>query len=407
VRALLISGEVENLERLSGVVTAWAPGAQAVSTAEAGMQAMQEALVRGEPPELIVLDVGDDATDAFAFAEMAAAWEGYEHAALAVMYSGALAADATDRMQTGIDAYVEDAADADQLSLAIRMAIKQAACKKGSPSTANRSTTGEKRLRILLVEDNPVNQLAASLLLDQWGHDVRAVGCGEEALSALAEDSFDVVLMDLEMPGISGIEATARIRQMGAGLRDLIVVAMTAHAMDSDRARCLQAGMDRFISKPYRPEQLCAMLDEISSGIAARQPAPLPLPLPLPAPENRGQAKPRPVWDRAQSLQLAGGSEKTAEIIVSAFLQDLQDMLPRAQSAALAGDAWALAAIAHRWKGSLGLLGANRAMACAARLEEACRQGEHERLLEYFQRLSDEMILLEEALSATQEESMK
>ena len=155
----------------------------------------------------------------------------------------------------------------------------------GAPSPAARPAPhagaiamvpGQQRVRILLVEDNRINQKVASLLLKRRGHHVTLAQDGREALTALADDTFDVVLMDLQMPNMGGLEATAVIRQHERTTgRHVRIVAMTAHAMKSDRERCLAAGMDGYISKPFDPPVLFAVVE--SAGDTSSEAAVAPV----------------------------------------------------------------------------------------------------------------------------------
>jgi CheY-like chemotaxis protein len=116
-------------------------------------------------------------------------------------------------------------------------------------------------LRILLAEDNAVNQLLATRLLVKRGHRVTVVANGREALEALEKDTFDLALMDVQMPELNGFEATAVIREKEkTSGNHLTVIAMTAHAMAGDRERCLKAGMDDYIAKPIRTQELTELL---------------------------------------------------------------------------------------------------------------------------------------------------
>jgi CheY-like chemotaxis protein len=120
-------------------------------------------------------------------------------------------------------------------------------------------------LRILVAEDNPVNQRLVVRLLEKRGHRVVVAGNGREALDALAKDTFDVVFMDVQMPEMDGIEATVGIRKQETGTsRHQIVIALTAHAMKGDREQYLAAGMDDYLSKPIRPQELDAILEKYS-----------------------------------------------------------------------------------------------------------------------------------------------
>jgi CheY-like chemotaxis protein len=130
-------------------------------------------------------------------------------------------------------------------------------------ATFARINRANRPLAVLLAEDGPVNQLLVKRLLEKAGHTVAVVDTGAQAVEALARTHFDVVLMDIQMPGMDGLEATVsiRAREMTGGRR-VPVIALTAHAMEGDRERCLAAGMDGYISKPIRPDALFASLAE-------------------------------------------------------------------------------------------------------------------------------------------------
>jgi len=125
-----------------------------------------------------------------------------------------------------------------------------------------------RRLHILLAEDNAVNQRLAVRLLEKRGHTVMAVGNGQEALDALLHQHFDLVLMDVQMPEMDGFEATAAIREheQYSGSR-MPIIAMTAHAMQGDRERCLAAGMDDYVVKPMKPADLYAAIERLWQDI--------------------------------------------------------------------------------------------------------------------------------------------
>jgi two-component system, sensor histidine kinase and response regulator len=125
------------------------------------------------------------------------------------------------------------------------------------------------RLQILLAEDNAVNQTLMARLLGKHGHQVVVVGTGREALAALAQQSFDLVLMDVQMPEMDGFEATAAIRaQERASGGHLPIIALTAHAMKGDHERCLAAGMDGYMAKPIKANELYAALDQLLPSTA-------------------------------------------------------------------------------------------------------------------------------------------
>jgi two-component system CheB/CheR fusion protein len=137
---------------------------------------------------------------------------------------------------------------------------------KSGPTLASRQSVGDatQSLRILLAEDNPVNQMLAARLLENHGHRVALARNGREALEQIAAQPFDVVLMDVQMPELDGLEATAAIReQEKTNGRHLPIVAMTASAMQSDHQRCLAAGMDGYVSKPININQLVSVVESV------------------------------------------------------------------------------------------------------------------------------------------------
>src|SRR5262249_35731887 len=131
-----------------------------------------------------------------------------------------------------------------------------------------------RRLRVLLAEDNPVNQALAARHLQKQGHDVTVVATGRAALAALERATFDLILMDLQMPEMGGMEATAAIRskeQITGG--HIPIIALTAHAMAGDRERCLAGGMDSYLSKPVQSRDLLAAVERFAAGVSESAPA--------------------------------------------------------------------------------------------------------------------------------------
>ncbi|MGB4780538.1 response regulator, partial [Candidatus Methylomirabilis sp.] len=145
------------------------------------------------------------------------------------------------------------------LATKVAAKIEQGQNGEGSPIPV----TGRRR-RILLAEDNPVNQLLAVRLLEKEGHSVSVAGTGLQALAALEQEPFDLILMDVQMPEMDGFEATAAIRTLEqVSGRHIPIVALTAHAIKGDRDRCLEAGMDEYLSKPLQAEALFSMIARI------------------------------------------------------------------------------------------------------------------------------------------------
>jgi two-component system sensor histidine kinase/response regulator len=175
--------------------------------------------------------------------------------------------DAARCAELGIAAHLTKPAGLSQLMEAMQKALADAPAP-ASEITDQRMCEDQTGLRILLAEDNVVNQKLAMRLLQRHGHAVTVVDNGRAALNAVERELFDVVLMDVQMPEMDGFEATGAIRQSENGTgRHLPVVAMTAHAMSGDRERCLDAGMDGYVSKPVRPQELLAEISRVRAAL--------------------------------------------------------------------------------------------------------------------------------------------
>jgi CheY-like chemotaxis protein len=155
------------------------------------------------------------------------------------------------------------------------LAAPAAQAMAAAPPPSAPALQESKKLLILLAEDNAVNQKLAARLLEKQGHRVIVAGNGLEALAALDQEKFDIVFMDVQMPEMDGFEATAaiRAREQRTGGRQL-VIAMTAHAMQGDRERCLAAGMDDYLSKPLKVPELLQLLEKYSGSIHQEEASP-------------------------------------------------------------------------------------------------------------------------------------
>jgi len=218
-------------------------------------------------------------------------------------------------------------------------------------------------LRILLAEDNPVNRRLAIALLKRAGHEIVAVENGKLAIEALEREPFDLVLMDVQMPELDGLTAT-RIIRSEPRWKNLPIIAMTAHALKGDRERCLEAGMDDYVSKPIRFEQLFAAIDRHVPG--AR-----PAPEPEPTYEERSE---QPV-DVDVALERLGGDRDFFLDLVHTLQEEAAAELVEIERALEQGDAEALERVAHSLKGAAASMAAEPMRATAHELEKIGASG--------------------------------
>jgi PAS domain S-box-containing protein len=217
-------------------------------------------------------------------------------------------------------------------------------------------------LRILLIEDNPANQKLATYILQERGHIVDVAGNGRQALPMVQDNHYNVILMDLQMPGMDGLQTTAAIRTRECGGCHVPIVAMTAHAMKGDREQCLEHGMDGYLSKPFDAGEMIALVEGLASGaVSTRHQLD-------PATERTGCAS-SVVFDRDVALKRCGGSPALLATMVKCFVDEIRELLPQLRAAVAEGNLAAVAYLGHRIKGTTVYLGAPSAEAAAIAVE--------------------------------------
>ena len=272
VKVLVIDDNQTNRRILDGMLKRWEMKPALVEGGEQALLELQAAKEAGEPYGLILLDMHMPEMDGFQFVERVRRRPELSTATIMMLTSAGHRGDAERCKALGISAYLLKPIRQSELREAIARVLG-AKEQRGAIPLITRFSLYDARdprsvLSVLLVEDNAVNQRLATRMLEKRGHRVVLAGNGHEALEALTKGSFDLVLMDIQMPEMDGFEATAAIREKekGASAR-LPVIALTAHAMKGDREKCLAAGMDGYLTKPIRPREL----DDVLENFLARR----------------------------------------------------------------------------------------------------------------------------------------
>jgi len=234
--------------------------------------------------------------------------------------------------------------------------------KHAAPAAPEKPEVPAVALRVLLVDDNAINQMVGAGILKKLGHSVDVVGAGAEAIQALRERPYDVVFMDIEMPDMNGIEATKRIRALAGSVGKVPIIAMTANVMKGDREKYLEEGLNDYVAKPIDRAKLVAVLARWS--VSAE---------PSPASARRGDEG---VLDETALTDLEGAvSQPVFQQLVATHIADTRAGIGRLQAAAASRDLAALRTEAHILHGTLGTMGGATAAALARDLEIACREG--------------------------------
>ncbi len=271
VRVLVVDDNRTNRRILEGMLGRWEMKSSSVQDGEEALAKLSEAQEAGEPFALILMDMHMPKMDGFELIEEIRQGPHPSTAMIMMLTSAGHRGDAARCQELGVAAYLLKPIRQSELREAIARVLG-AREQKGAIPLITRYSLHDARepaasLRILLAEDNAVNQRLASRLLEKRGHSVVVAGNGREALEALEKHHFDLVFMDVQMPVMDGFEATAAIRKKEGGGVHLPIVALTAHAMKGDREKCLAGGMDEYLTKPIRPQEL----DEVLRGYLTRR----------------------------------------------------------------------------------------------------------------------------------------
>jgi len=266
VKVLVVDDNHTNRRILEGMLRHWHMKPTSVDCAGAALAQLSAALEAGEPYPLILTDMHMPEMDGFALIEQIRRTPGLSAPTIMMLTSAGHRGDAARCQDLGVSAYLLKPIRQSELREAVARVLGARERDDAMPLVTRFSVQDAREpdayLRVLLAEDNLVNQRLAVRLLEKRGHRVAVAATGLEVLLALEKESFDLVLMDVQMPVMDGLEATSAIREKERATgRRQAVVALTAHAMKGDREKCLAAGMDGYLTKPIRPQELDQLLE--------------------------------------------------------------------------------------------------------------------------------------------------
>jgi CheY-like chemotaxis protein len=269
---LVVDDNATNRRILDEILTVWGMRPTLVDGGMAAIAALDQALAAGKPFPLAIIDFQMPDIDGFGLAERIKARPELATTMIMMLSSVGHQGDGARCRELGISSYLTKPVRQSLLLEAMLSVLATNDRPLDRPVVVTRHTISEahRSLRILVAEDNAVNRLLVTTLLGKRGYTIVTVVNGREAVAAVTEDVFDIVLMDVQMPEMDGLEATAAIRklEMATGTH-VPIIALTAHAMKGDREICVAAGMDEYLSKPINPKQLFALIESLT-GVPAR-----------------------------------------------------------------------------------------------------------------------------------------
>ena len=356
-RALIVDDNPVNRRIFVEQLTRWQVSVEAVHRGRDAAAQLLEAAAAGRPVDFVLLDANMPGFDGFDVAADIQQHPQLSGVGIVMLTSSGRSGDAARCRALGIKRYLtKPVRQLDLYDALCALVAPAPAAEAARPAVAQAEVVPQ---RVLVAEDNLVNQRVVERLLTGRGHRVTLVSNGQDAVARFRQEPFDVVLMDVQMPVMGGFEATAEIRAYEAvrGTR-VPIVALTAHAMSGDRDRCLDAGMDGYLSKPIDRLKLFAAVERIPETDSA----------PMAVAEVEA-AEPAPI-NVAELLQRVGGDTELARDVIDLFRLDWPASLARVHAAVDSGDLEALQRAAHALKGAAGNLGAQPTMEAARVIEQ-------------------------------------
>jgi two-component system, sensor histidine kinase and response regulator len=369
LKVLVVDDNATNRQILEEMLASWHMRPVVAGDAESAMTALRRAAAAGERFEAVVADCQMPDVDGFMLTRRIRQDKKLARTPIVMLTSIGHGDGDVRGTKAGVDAYLTKPVKHSDLldALATALGVSTRRPQPGAAPTLGKRP--RRALAILVAEDNPVNRKLVSTLLRKRRHRVTAVENGRLAVEAIdkGNDRFDVVLMDLQMPEMGGLEATAAIRARESGTeRHLPVIALTAHAMQGDRERCLAAGMDGYLPKPIDVVELISTVERLAND--ARDGARAESSPPKPA-----------VFDEQAALACVGGDRSLLKEVVATFRTSCSAYQRRIEDALAQQDAEAVRMSAHALKGSIATVGSSAGRDAAGQLEQLARDGNLDR----------------------------
>ena len=361
IPVLVVDDNPTNRRILEATLLQWGMKPILAESGLTALAALRQAKEAGNKTLLLLLDAQMPQMDGFTLAEKIAQDPELPKATVMMLTSGGQRGDAARCRELGISAYLTKPVRQWELREAIAsvLGMNQQESERATLLTRHTLRETRRRLRVLLAEDSAINRELAVRILSKRGHTVVVASNGKQAVAALETQTFDVVLMDVQMPEMDGFEATAAIRQKEKTIGVHVpIIALTAHAMKGDRERCLAGGMDGYVSKPVQAEELIKAVEGLGGNSAAAGIA--------------GHYS-NEVLDRDVALARVDGDEGLLADLAKLFCEESPKLLSAVQDAVTRRDTAALKRAAHSLKGSMSTFAARDATAATLRLEELAR----------------------------------
>jgi signal transduction histidine kinase/DNA-binding response OmpR family regulator/HPt (histidine-containing phosphotransfer) domain-containing protein len=390
LKVLIVDDNSTNLDILANQTASWGMQSVCCSSGADGINKLQAAQQHGNPFDMLILDYHMPGMDGLEVAQKIKADQDIAGVKIVMLTSVAVCGESQTAFNNGIAVYLNKPIRQSELFIALLKSINRQAGQRDKTTAAVNTDYVDSYMRILVVEDNLINQELLVATLKLFGCQADVASNGEQAVTAVSQNDYDLVFMDCQMPVIDGYEATKAIREMEANdpaKKKTIIVALTAHALEGDKEKCLAAGMDGYMSKPFTHSQLHSMLNKWSA-----------INIPLPGSTNGSKNKPfsagakstrennesaeaknntppidKSIIDDLSKLQI-DGEPNIVKKIIEAYLSGSQSLVDQLREVLSSNDLEMLQQTAHSLKSSSANVGAMQLSAMSLELETKCKQ---------------------------------
>jgi PAS domain S-box-containing protein len=384
IRALVVDDNATNREILLRHMISWGMRPETAADGPDALEALHRAVGAGDPFQVAVIDMQMPGMDGKDLGRAIQADPRLKEIRMVMLNSLGTRGDARQFTKMGFSGYLTKPAQHQELQGVLSLALAQEKCSAIQPIATRHTArealklTVDSNVHILLAEDNIINQQVALGILEKLGLQAHAVANGLEAVQALESFCYDLVLMDVQMPEMDGLEATRRIRspQSSACSHDVPIIAMTALAMAGDKEACLAAGMNGYITKPVNPVALADELKKWLPGEKTRPPGQEETTnRQVPAHGSHDPGAGICIFDRTEFFNRVMDDQDLAKKIIAQFLSDMPEQLAAARALVEKGRAVQAGAQAHKIKGAAANMSAKQMHKTAQAMEKACTDG--------------------------------
>jgi signal transduction histidine kinase/CheY-like chemotaxis protein/HPt (histidine-containing phosphotransfer) domain-containing protein len=378
ISALVVDDNSINRQMLSGFLARWDMEVQLAADADEALAVLKQMRDEDRLPRVVLSDVHMPGRDGWELARSIRQEPAYDGLQIVIMPSAGMRGDAARCRDLHIEGYLTKPVVMEELHDALATVISGKEIKNRKLVTRHSLREEQSRCSVLVVDDVEINRELLRITLEKQGHRVTAAQNGQEAVDLFKEGVFDIIFMDMQMPVLDGYGAVRLIRELEQQRNSARtpIVAMTAYAMQGDREKCLEADMDAYLSKPARPAEILAMINELAAGGSGEEPGGSAVTTgEIPAVEPAETVESLPAFDRRDLLERLGGREEMLGRFIDMFSRNVVGYMDALQTAIAQGDVEQVRIQAHTIKGAAANISARRMRETSAAMELHAKEG--------------------------------